>query len=157
MLQSLAPVHSLVRLLCLGCVPIVGVSSTAAAEEVMRVHDLAFVSWPMRAMDESLLYGCASYRCQPPLWLVATVGGGGGSGSAQREVMEDMEAEAALSSEDVTVGDIDRMDTRRIHASHANPGIAQGGVDGILLVSATWLDATRWCILWPSHVAQVDE
>lgn len=57
-LRSLAAAHGPVLLLRLGRVPTVLVSSAAAAEEVMRTHDLAFANRPRSAMAERLLYGC---------------------------------------------------------------------------------------------------
>ncbi|KAL5196815.1 hypothetical protein ABZP36_000327 [Zizania latifolia] len=56
-LRSLAAAHGPVLLLWLGRVPVVLVSSAAAAEEVMRAHDLAFASRPRNAMAKRLLYG----------------------------------------------------------------------------------------------------
>ncbi|KAF0917328.1 hypothetical protein E2562_017502 [Oryza meyeriana var. granulata] len=56
-LRSLAVAHGPVLLLRLGRVPVVLVSSAAAAEEVMRTRDLAFASRPRSAMAERLLYG----------------------------------------------------------------------------------------------------
>uniref|UniRef100_A0A0E0FIT6 Cytochrome P450 n=1 Tax=Oryza nivara TaxID=4536 RepID=A0A0E0FIT6_ORYNI len=56
-LRSLAAAHGPVLLLRLGRVPVVVVSSAAAAEEVMRTRDLEFASRPRVAMAERLLYG----------------------------------------------------------------------------------------------------
>jgi cytochrome P450 len=56
-LRSLAAAHGPVLLLRLGRVPVVVVSSAAAAEEVMRARDVAFASRPRVAMAERLLYG----------------------------------------------------------------------------------------------------
>uniref|UniRef100_A0A0E0JFW2 Cytochrome P450 n=1 Tax=Oryza punctata TaxID=4537 RepID=A0A0E0JFW2_ORYPU len=56
-LRSLAAAHGPVLLLRLGRVPVVFVSSAAAAEEVMRSRDLEFASRPRSAVAERLLYG----------------------------------------------------------------------------------------------------
>ncbi|KAF2949204.1 hypothetical protein DAI22_01g089900 [Oryza sativa Japonica Group] len=56
-LRSLAAAHGPVLLLRLGRVPVVVVSSAAAAEEVMRSRDMEFASRPRMAMAELLLYG----------------------------------------------------------------------------------------------------
>uniref|UniRef100_A0A0E0MTE4 Cytochrome P450 71A1 n=1 Tax=Oryza rufipogon TaxID=4529 RepID=A0A0E0MTE4_ORYRU len=56
-LRSLAAAHGPVLLLRLGRVPVVVVSSAAAAEEVMRSRDVEFASRPRMAMAELLLYG----------------------------------------------------------------------------------------------------
>ncbi|KAI5006093.1 hypothetical protein ZWY2020_033336 [Hordeum vulgare] len=56
-MRSLAAAHGPVLLLRLGRVPVVVVSSPAAAEEVMRIRDLTFASRPRSAMAERLLYG----------------------------------------------------------------------------------------------------
>uniref|UniRef100_A0A0D9UYJ6 Cytochrome P450 n=1 Tax=Leersia perrieri TaxID=77586 RepID=A0A0D9UYJ6_9ORYZ len=64
-LRRLAAAHGPVLLLRLGRVPVVVVSSAAAAEEVMRTRDLAFASRPRSAMAERLLYGSRDVAFAP--------------------------------------------------------------------------------------------
>ncbi|KAG2586036.1 cytochrome P450 71A1-like [Panicum virgatum] len=56
-LQAMAAKHGPVMLLRLGRVPTVVASSAAAAQEVMKTHDLAFASRPRARMAERLVYG----------------------------------------------------------------------------------------------------
>ncbi|CAO2175184.1 unnamed protein product [Urochloa humidicola] len=56
-LQAMAAKHGPVMLLHLGRVPTVVASSAAAAQEIMKTHDLAFASRPRVRMAERLLYG----------------------------------------------------------------------------------------------------
>ncbi|PAN33033.1 hypothetical protein PAHAL_5G530900 [Panicum hallii] len=56
-LQAMAAKHGPVMLLRLGRVPTVVASSAAAAQEVMKTHDLAFASRPRARMADRLVYG----------------------------------------------------------------------------------------------------
>jgi hypothetical protein len=56
-LQAMAASHGSVVLLRMGRVPTVVASSAAAAQEVMKVRDLAYASRPRLRMAERLLYG----------------------------------------------------------------------------------------------------
>ncbi|XP_009409655.2 cytochrome P450 71A1 [Musa acuminata AAA Group] len=56
-LRSLSQKHGPVMLLWFGRVPTVVVSSAAAAQEVMKTHDLAFASRPDSSLSDRLFYG----------------------------------------------------------------------------------------------------